>query len=36
MYIYGIIGYGLFQNAYDPENGGISDTFILTITSTIK
>ncbi|EAR93160.2 cation channel family protein (macronuclear) [Tetrahymena thermophila SB210] len=36
MYIYGIIGNQSFKGDYQPENGTIGDTFILTITSTIK
>ncbi|KAL4442528.1 hypothetical protein ABPG74_006930 [Tetrahymena malaccensis] len=36
MYIYGIIGNQSFKADYQPANGTISDTFILTITSTIK
>jgi len=36
MYIYGIIGYYEFDADYDADNGGIADTFILAIASTIK
>lgn len=36
MYIYGIIGYQSFKDDYDDANGGVSESFILTITSTIK
>lgn len=36
MYIYGIFGYYDFKSAYDDGNGGVADSFILAITSTIK